>query len=62
MVTSDPPTTVNLSKNVKEVEEMVINYTYKDLGRQMMILDLDAPVSIAGTSWMRISSRIRFRD
>ena len=31
---------------------MVINYTNKDLGRQMMILDLGAPVSIAGTSWM----------
>ena len=32
---------------------MVINYTYKNLGRQMMILDLGAPVSIAGTSSMR---------
>ena len=49
----DPPTMVNLCENAKEVEEMVINYTYKDLGRQMMILDLGAPVSIAGTSWMK---------
>ena len=32
---------------------MVINYTYTDLGRQMMILDLGAPVSIAGVSWMK---------
>ena len=53
IVTPDPPTTVNLCKNAKEVEEMVINYTYKDLERQMMILDLVAPVSIAGTSWMK---------
>ena len=53
MVSSDPPAAVNLCESVKEVQEMVINYTYKDLGRQMMILDLGAPVSIAGTSWMR---------
>ena len=53
MVTSDPPATVNLCESVKEVEEMVINYTYKDLGRQMMILDLGNSVSITGTSWMR---------
>ena len=33
-------------------EEMVINYTYTDQGRQMMILDLGAPVSVAGTPWM----------
>ena len=32
---------------------MVINYTYTDLGRQMIILDLGAPVSIAGVSWMK---------
>ena len=32
---------------------MVINYTYTDLGRQMMILDIGAPVSIAGVSWMK---------
>ena len=31
----------------------MINYTYKDLGRQIMILDMGAPVSIPGTSWMR---------
>ena len=53
LVTPDPPTTVNLCENAKEGEEMVINYTYKDLGRQMMILDLGALVSIAGASWMK---------
>ena len=33
-------------------EEMKIIYTYKDLRRQMMILDIGAPVSLAGVSWM----------
>ena len=32
---------------------MVINYTYNDKVRQMIILDLGAPVSIAGVPWMR---------
>ena len=32
--------------------EMVINHTYTDLGQQMMILDIGAPVSIAGILWM----------
>ena len=40
------------STEVLVTEEMVINYTYTDLGRQMMILDIGAPVSIAGVSWM----------
>ncbi len=31
---------------------MVINYTYTDMGRQMMILDLGAPISIACVPWM----------
>ena len=53
IVNSDPPTTVNLCENAAVPEEMVINYTYTDLGRQMMILDLGAPVSIAGVSWMK---------
>ena len=51
--TSDPPAAVNLCKEVSVAEEMVINYTYTDLGRQMMILDIGAPVSIAGVSWMK---------
>ena len=50
--TSDPPAVVNLCKEVSVAEEMVINYTYTDLGRQMMILDIGASVSIAGVSWM----------
>ena len=31
---------------------MTINYTYKESGRQLMILDCGAPVSLAGISWM----------
>ena len=53
MVTSDPPAAVNLCENAAVVEDMVINYTYTDLGRQLMILDLGTPVSIAGVSWMK---------
>ena len=50
---SDSPAAVNLCKEVSVAEEMVINYTYTDLGRQMMILDIGAPVSIAGVLWMK---------
>ena len=32
--------------NLCESPEMIINYTYKDMGRQMMILDIGAPVSV----------------
>ena len=31
---------------------MMINYTYTNLGKQMMIPDIGAPVSLAGISWM----------
>ena len=31
---------------------MQINYTYTESGKQMMILDIGAPVSLAGISWM----------
>ena len=48
MVETPAPTAVNLC----ESPEMVINYIYMDLGDQMMILDIGAPVSIAGVSWM----------
>ena len=41
-------TAVNLCESL----EMVINYTYKDMGHQMMILDIGAPISIAGVSLM----------
>ena len=32
---------------------MVINYTYTDQGRKFMILDIRAPVSVAGIPWMK---------
>ena len=41
-------TVVNLCESL----EMIINYTYKDMGHQLMILNIVAPVSIAGVSWM----------
>ena len=49
---NDSAASVNLCEEVKVGEEMVINYTYTDMGRQMMILDIGAPVSIAGVPWM----------
>ena len=46
-------TAVNLcSQEVPVAEEMMVKYTYKDTGRQLMILDIGAPVSLAGISWM----------
>ena len=41
-----------MAVNLCESPEMIINYNYKDIGRQMMILYIGAPVSIAGVSWM----------
>ena len=38
--------------NLCESSEMIINYTYKEMGHQMMILDIGTPVGIAGVSWM----------
>ena len=44
---------VNLcGQDIAEEMELNINYTYKDSGRQLMILDCGAPVSLAGISWM----------
>ena len=43
MVNQDPPTNVNLCETAAVPEDMVINYTYTDQGRQMMILDPSAP-------------------
>ena len=48
----DPPASVNLCEEVTAGEELAINYTYTDMGRQMMILDIGAPVSIADVPWM----------
>ena len=43
---------VNLCEEDMEGEEVIINYTHTDLGRQVMILDIGAPVSVAGIPWM----------
>ena len=43
---------VQLCEGMVEGEEMVINYTYTDLGKQVMILDIGAPVSLSGITWM----------
>ena len=44
---------VKMVEGVTVGEELVINYTYTDLGRQMVILDIHAPVIIAGIPWMK---------
>ena len=38
--------------DITEEMKMIINYTYKDSGRQLMILDYGAHASLAGISWM----------
>ena len=48
----DSATSVNLCEVVEVGEEMMINYTYTEMGRQIMILDIGAPVCIAGVPWM----------
>ena len=53
VVEQGSPTSVNLCEAQDITEDMVINYTYKDQGKQMMILDLGAPVSVAGIPWMK---------
>ena len=53
LIGQDPPTSVNLCEATEVSEDMVINYTYKDQGRQMMIQDLGTPVSVAGIPWMK---------
>ena len=52
------PAAVNLCEEVKEIsvaKEVMVNYTYTDLGRQMMILDIGAPLSLAGVSWKSLT-------
>ena len=49
MVEAPPSATAD---NICEAPELVINYTYIEMGRQMMILDIGAPVSVAGMAWM----------
>ena len=53
IVGSESAKAVNLCKSTPPVENIVINYTYTDQGRQMMILDVGAPVSVAGVPWMK---------
>ena len=48
----ETPTVAATAVNLCVSLEMIINYTYKDMGRQMIILDIAAPVSIARMSWM----------
>ena len=48
----DPPALVNLCEEVAAGKELAIYYTYTDMGRQMMILDIRAPVGITGVPWM----------
>ena len=59
MINAEVPAAVNLCESlilwtlgVLAAEEMVINYTYTDLGCKIIILDIGAPMSIAGVSWM----------
>ena len=51
-------TSVNLCQEVSVGEDLTINYTYTDTGRQLMILDIGAPVSISGIPWMTLSERV----
>ena len=44
--------TTTAAINLCESPEVMINYTYKEMGCQLMILDIEAPVSIAWVSWM----------
>ena len=48
----DLPVAVHLCNEVTVGKDMVINHTYTEMGRQMMILDIRAPVSIAGVPWI----------
>ena len=48
IVGSESAKAVNLCENSSTAEDMVIDYTYTDQGRQMMILDIGAPVSVVG--------------
>ena len=53
IVGSESAKAVNLHESTPPAEDMVINYTYTDQGRQMMILDIGAPVSVAGFPWIK---------
>ena len=54
-VSAESSIAINLCSQELDVAkemEMTINYSYKDSGRQLMILNIGAPVSLAGISWM----------
>ena len=52
--TDSSATTINLcNKEIAIAEEMTINYTHDDSDKQLMVLDIGAPVSLAGISWMK---------
>ena len=53
IVRSEATKTVNLCESTPPAEDMVINYTYTDQGRKMMILDIGVPVSVVGIPWMK---------
>ena len=53
IVGSESAKAVNLCEITLSMEDMVINYTYTDQGRQMMILHIGIPVIVAGIPWMK---------
>ena len=52
MVETPPVPPSATAINICEAPELMINYTYTEMGCQMMILDIGAPVSVAGMAWM----------
>ena len=38
--------------NICEAPEMLINYTYMEMGHQLMILVIGAPINVVGVTWM----------
>ena len=40
------------AKDIEAAKEVMVDYTHTDLGRQMMILDIAAPWSLAGVPWI----------
>ena len=48
--TSTMVTVILFNQDVVVEDEVLINYSYTDLGRHMIILDICAPLSLAGVS------------
>ena len=45
---------INMGNTELELaEELNINYTHNDLDKQLMVLDIGAPVSLAGIPWVK---------